>query len=123
VRILVPEVSDLPFVQWACEGTLARLVKHGVEAYAYQGAVLHAKTAVVDGELVTVGSFNLDRRSARANLEVNLAARSVPFAQVVLRAIEEDFARSVRWTDQVLASRGAIRKLLGWFALLFARWL
>lgn len=123
VRVLVPEVSDLPFVQWACEGTLARLVKHGVEAYAYQGAVLHSKTAVVDGELVTIGSFNLDRRSAHANLEVNLAARSVPLARVVQRALEEDFARSVRWTEETLRARGPLRKLLGWFALLFARWL
>jgi cardiolipin synthase len=123
VRVLVPETSDLPFVQWACEGTLAYLVRHGVEAYAYRGAVLHSKVAVVDDELVTIGSYNLDRRSARANLEINLAARDGRLVALVRHSIEDDLARSIRWTDDVLRARGLLRRMLGWFALLFARWL
>ncbi len=123
VRVLVPEVSDLPFVQWACEATIARLLPHGVEAYAYRGAVLHSKLAVVDDELVTIGSYNLDRRSSRANLEVNVAARSAELARVVRRSIEQDLAHSVRWTDAELRARGLFWRLVRAFALLFARWL
>jgi cardiolipin synthase len=123
VRVLVPEQSDLTFVQWAVETTLERLAVHGIEAYAYRGAILHAKTAVIDDDLVTVGSYNLDRRSFRYNLEVNVAAKSAAFAMRVRQSIEQDLAHSTRWTLESLQSRGWIRRLLGWFAMLFARFL
>ncbi|MEO7094604.1 MAG: phospholipase D-like domain-containing protein, partial [Polyangiales bacterium] len=123
VRVLVPEVSDLTFVQWAVEATLERLTKIGVQAYAYRGAVLHAKTAVVDDDLVTIGSYNLDARSFRYNLEANLAVRNVGFAAVVRSALEEDFAHSVNWTYEVLRSRGFLRRWIGELMRLFARFL
>jgi cardiolipin synthase len=123
VRVLVPEVSDLTFVQWAVEATLERLTKIGVQAYAYRGAVLHAKTAVVDDDLVTIGSYNLDARSFRYNLEANLAVRNPLFATVVRRAFEEDFAHSIQWTYEVLRSRGFLRRWMGELMRLFARFL
>ncbi|GAC1569879.1 MAG: hypothetical protein NVS3B20_01120 [Polyangiales bacterium] len=121
VRVLVPERGDLRFVQWAVEATLERLVREGVKAYAYRGAVLHSKTAVVDHDLVTIGSYNLDHRSFLYNLEVNLAVRSAPFATEVRQAIDRDIRESIEWTHEVLLGRGWMRRLLGRFALLFAK--
>ena len=123
VRVLVPEVSDLTFVQWAVEATLERLTKVGVQAFAYRGAILHAKTAVVDDDLVTIGSYNLDARSFRYNLEANLAVRNEEFTAVVRRALEEDLARSVAWTYDVLRARGFFRRWMGEIMRLFARFL
>ena len=124
VRVLVPERGDLRLVQWAVEATLERLAKGGVEAWAYHDSVLHSKTAVVDEELVTIGSYNLDARSYRYNLEVNLAVRSTAFAAVVHRAIEHDVAtKCTRWTYEVLRGRGFVRRMFGEIARLFARFL
>jgi len=120
----VPKDGDVRIVQWAVEATLERLVKQGVKAFAYQGAILHAKTAVVDDQLVTIGSYNLDHRSLRYNLEVNLAVHDATFASSVRSNIDRDIVeRSVPWTLETLRARGFFRRLLGEFALLFARFL
>jgi phosphatidylserine/phosphatidylglycerophosphate/cardiolipin synthase-like enzyme len=50
-----------------------RLVQLGIELWEYQGPeAIHAKSAVIDGETVIIGSFNLDPRSANLNTEVAL---------------------------------------------------
>ena len=48
------------------------------------GASLHAKAFVVDGEVVFVGSFNMDPRSARLNTEMGVVVQSPELAQAVL---------------------------------------
>lgn len=123
VRVIVPEHGDVPVVQWAVEATLERLTKRGVRAWAYAGAILHSKTAVVDGRLGTIGSYNLDHRSFRYNLEVNLGVDSPDFAAVMKRSVEADIARSIEWTHEVLRQRGFFRRMLGELAILFARFL
>jgi cardiolipin synthase len=123
VRIVVPAHGDVPFVQWAVEAGLERLTKAGVRAWAYTGAVLHSKTAVVDETLSTIGSYNLDHRSIRYNLEVNLAVDSPEFGALVRRSIDRDIESSAEWTHDKLKARGFFRRLLGEFALLFARFL
>ncbi|MBI2388970.1 MAG: cardiolipin synthase B [Deltaproteobacteria bacterium] len=123
VRVLVPANSDLPVVQWAVEALLERLVKKGVRAFAFAGSVLHSKTAVVDEARVTIGSYNLDHRSFRYNLEVNLAIESRRFGQMVKASFERDLSASVEWTLDTLRRRGFVRRVLGEIALLFARFL
>jgi len=44
-------------------------------------ASLHAKTYMVDGQTIFVGSLNLDPRSARLNTEMGLVLESPPLAQ------------------------------------------
>ena len=48
------------------------------------GASLHAKAFVVDGELVFVGSFNMDPRSAALNTEMGVVVQSPELAQAVV---------------------------------------
>lgn len=121
VRVVVPSNGDVTVVQWAVEAQLERLVKSGIRAWAYAGAVLHSKTAVVDDARATIGSYNLDHRSFRYNLEVNLAVDAPGFAGLVKRSIDRDLEASVEWTLDVLRGRGLLRRLLGEFALLFSR--
>jgi len=123
VRVMVPANGDVTFVQWAVEAQLERLVKNGIRAWAFAGSVLHSKTAVVDDALVTIGSYNLDHRSFRYNLEVNLAIDAAPFAKIVKSSIDRDLEASVEWTHEVLRNRGFLRRLLGEIVLLFARFL
>lgn len=124
VRVVVPQNGDVPLVQWALEATLERLTKRGVEAWAYRDGVLHSKTAVVDDDLVTIGSYNLDARSFRYNLEVNVAVRSTEFASIVRRAIDSDITNHcVPWPYAVIVRRGFFRRLIGEIARWFARFL
>lgn len=53
------------------------------------GASLHAKTFVVDGRQVYVGSFNMDPRSARLNTEMGLILDSPVLAGRVRQGLEQ----------------------------------
>jgi cardiolipin synthase len=111
VRVLIPARSDLPVVQFASEALFDTLLRHGVELYTLPGTMLHAKTAIIDDDFTTIGSYNLDERSWLKNLEINLAVRDRDFAVHVRGWFEHDLARSTKvdlatWRDRSLARRG-----------------
>jgi len=58
---------------------------------------LHAKTMVVDDNIVFVGTFNLDPRSENLNTEVGIIARDPELARAVKREIEIDMAPGNSW--------------------------
>lgn len=71
VRIMVPGVADHPFVYWASQSYFGELLRAGVKIYRYQAGFLHAKTVVIDNQVASVGTANMDMRSFRLNFEVN----------------------------------------------------
>ena len=58
---------------------------------------LHAKSMVVDGETLMVGTFNLDPRSAHLNTECVVIARSVSLAEGVLGHLRREMAPEAAW--------------------------
>lgn len=72
VRIIVPARSNHAVVDWLARGFYADLLNAGVRLFLYQGAMVHSKTAVIDGAWATIGTANLDRLSLWGNYEVNL---------------------------------------------------
>lgn len=80
---------------------------------------LHAKTLVVDGKTVVIGTYNLDPRSENLNTEIGLLIRDSVIAQQVATAIETDMRPENSWnarTDNpdrhaALAKRSRVRLL------------
>lgn len=72
VRIIVPERSNHIVADWVSRGYYRALLRGKVRLFLYQGAMVHAKTAVIDDQWVTVGTANLDRLSLVGNYELNL---------------------------------------------------
>ena len=60
-------------VRQASQAHFGRVLEAGAKIYEYGPALLHAKTIVVDGQWVSIGSANLDNRSFALNNELNLA--------------------------------------------------
>jgi len=58
---------------------------------------LHAKTMVVDDNIVFVGTFNLDPRSENLNTEVGIIAKDPELALAVKREIEIDMEPGNSW--------------------------
>lgn len=111
VRVLIPAKSDVPVVQFASEALFDTLLRHGVHLFTLPGTMLHAKTAIIDDAFTTIGSYNLDERSWRKNLEINLAVEDRDFARHVRTWFEHDLALSApvdltTWRDRSLARRG-----------------
>jgi len=94
VRLLVPGTSDLSHVQsWTRMGYLDML-RAGIKIYEWRGAMLHAKTIVVDGRWVRVGSSNLNLSSLLANYELDIIAEDVELALVMEAQFRRDTEKS-----------------------------
>ena len=72
VRILVPEVSNHVVADWLSRGFYGEMLRNGVRIFRYRDAMIHAKTATIDGRWSTVGTANIDRLSLSGNYEINL---------------------------------------------------
>ncbi|RDJ93413.1 hypothetical protein B4Q13_22070 [Lacticaseibacillus rhamnosus] len=73
------------------------MLQAGVRIFEHREAMLHAKTAVVDGIWSTVGSSNLDYRSFLHNDEVNVAIRD----QATSARLKEDFSEDLKQCEEV----------------------
>lgn len=72
VCVLVPHRSNHVVADWLARGRYTSLLRGGVRIFLYQDAMVHAKTATVDGRWTTIGTANIDRLSLTGNYEVNL---------------------------------------------------
>ena len=80
VRVLVPANNNWPLV-----GTLSRagyryLLEQGVRLFEWQGAMIHAKSAVADGLWCRVGSSNLNAWSLLGNWEIDVGVLDASLA-------------------------------------------
>lgn len=123
VRVLVPQDNDVKIVELAMEWLLAHLAEKGLQVFRFGSRMLHAKTLVFDGRWVTSGSYNLDTRSWRFNLECNLVVEDPAFAAFVEQSLQEDFARGEPFDLRVWATFPWWRRALGWFLARFRHWL
>src|SRR6185503_18767245 len=99
IRILTNSLAatDNLWPQAGYVGDKAQLVKSGVELWEYQGPeCLHAKDAVIDGETVIVGSYNLDPRSQRLNRELALVVTNREVAAELRARMDRHLERAVR---------------------------
>jgi cardiolipin synthase len=71
VRILVPSRNDHPWVSLLARRFYRRLLTNGVRIWEWQGEMMHAKTAVVDGRWVRVGSTDFNPLGVAINYELD----------------------------------------------------
>ncbi|WP_214797724.1 cardiolipin synthase [Exiguobacterium sp. s5] len=103
--IMIPGKPDHPFVMWASLSFLGELLDYGANVYMYGQGFLHAKTLVVDDEISTVGTTNLDARSFRLNFEVNAVIYDQRVALELASLFESDVAVSRKYTVDDYAAR------------------
>jgi cardiolipin synthase len=123
VRILVPATSDVPLVRHASRALYDRLVRAGVHVHEYAGSVLHAKTAVIDGDWSTIGSYNLDYRSWKLNLELNAVISDPDFGAKMEERFAADLARAPEVDLRAFRMRPLSDRLVERFAHAVRRWL
>jgi cardiolipin synthase len=116
VRILVPGINDVWVVSMAMSSIICRLLESDVRVFAYQGRVLHAKTAIFDETLVTTGTYNLDPRSRRYNRECNIAVYDAAVARAVRASFEADIQHATELSLSAWKEQPLLHRLLAWLA-------
>jgi cardiolipin synthase A/B len=113
VRVLLPGRSDVEVVRLASRAMYDKLMDAGVRIFEWTANVLHAKTAVIDGRWSTIGTLNLDYRSLRGNLEVNVSVFDTGFGTVMEQSFLRDLDRSLEIDPHQFAFRPLAERALG----------
>ena len=123
VRVIVPHFSNHIVADWLSRTLYERLLRGGVRLLRFENAMVHAKTATIDGLWSTIGTANIDRLSLAGNYEMNM---EILDADVAAR-MEEVFALDSgncteltldEWTRRPLISRVTEGILSPWRPLL-----
>lgn len=123
VRLMLPDKTDSNLVYYASRSYYDELLSAGVKIYEREDALLHAKTALIDGVWSTIGSTNLDWLSFQHNQEINAVVLGQDFGEQMKALFEKDIESSrlvmlEKWRQR---SIGVRLKELG--ARLWARWI
>ncbi|WP_340538303.1 phospholipase D-like domain-containing protein [Nocardioides sp. GXZ039] len=110
VRLLVPLKSNHIVADWISRGYYSQLLEAGVRILRYRGAMVHAKTATVDGTWSTVGTANIDRLSLTGNYEINIEVIDDGLAATLEDIFAVDESNTVELTRGEWETRDLHRK-------------
>ncbi|HLR09813.1 MAG TPA: cardiolipin synthase [Sporosarcina sp.] len=105
VRIMIPNKPDHIFVYWATYSNVGHLLKAGAKIYIYDNGFLHSKQIVIDDEVATVGTANIDVRSFKLNFEVNAFIYDPIAAHQLAELFEQDLLVSRELTLETYQQR------------------
>lgn len=122
-RLLLPDKTDSDLVFYASRSYYDELLSAGIKIYERQDALLHAKTALIDGVWSTVGSTNLDWRSFVNNQEINAVILGQVFGEQMQNIFENDLDFSKQVTLAVWRKRSIGLRIKESLARLWAHFL
>ncbi|MBK7422478.1 MAG: cardiolipin synthase [Propionivibrio sp.] len=123
VTLILPGHSDSDVVFHAGRSHYSSLLKAGVRIYERRGALLHSKTAFIDGVWSCVGSTNLDWRSFLDNDEINAVIIGRDFAEKMQAMFAKDIEASEAIDAESWEQRSPLLRIKEWGASLLQRWL
>ncbi|OWT67931.1 MULTISPECIES: phosphatidylserine/phosphatidylglycerophosphate/cardiolipin synthase family protein [unclassified Achromobacter] len=123
VGMVLPGFSDSSLVWHAGRSYYTPLLDAGAHLYERRDAMLHAKTAVIDGVWSTVGSSNMDWRSFALNYELNAVILGPEFGGEMEALFKRDVADATPISKEEWSQRGFDERFMEAFSRLFERWL
>lgn len=94
IRILVPQRPDKRIVFHASRSYFPELLEAGVKIYEYEKGFMHSKIVIVDGQLASIGTSNMDMRSFHLNFEVNAFLYKTNSTRKLVEEFENDMLHS-----------------------------
>ena len=123
VSVIVPGSSDVRLVEWAGLYVCRQMSKLGVKVLRWGGVMMHAKTAAIDGVWSTIGSYNLDARSLRYNLEITVEVLDAGVGGELARQFHDDATTCEPFTEAVWRAQPWWRRALATLAYRLRGWL
>ena len=120
VRLLLPKKSDSWISGSASNSYLNELLEAGVKVYLYEKGFIHAKTFVMDDEVCSIGTANMDFRSYEINFEVTAFVYDKPTCMQLKEQFEEDLKSASVMNLEKWESRSIFYKFLESIARLLA---
>ncbi len=110
--VVFPARNDSWIVGAASRSYYSELLKAGVKVHEYVGGLLHTKSMAVDGEMLLIGSANMDRRSLELNYENNILVYDPELTRAMSDRQREYIASSREVTLEEVSNWSLPRKLV-----------
>ncbi|MBR5729029.1 MAG: cardiolipin synthase [Prevotella sp.] len=124
VELMIAANSDIPLTPDCGFYNMHKLMKLGADVWIFQNGFHHTKIIMVDGQVCTVGSANLDARSLRFDYEENAVIVDPCTTRELSDMFERDKQRSFRLTKESWDKwRTGKDKFRGWLSHFLAPWL
>lgn len=120
IRLMVPGVPDKKMVYAVTRTHYDKLLGAGVEVYELDGSFVHSKILVIDDNLSTIGTVNMDFRSFNLNFEITAFVSSEEIAAQLLERFDKDVAISTRIEMATWMQRPIIGRYFANFVQIFS---
>lgn len=122
VNILLPGKPDKFLINHATKSYYENLLKNGINIYEYNQTFVHAKCLIVDEEIASLGTVNMDPRSFNLNFEATVFMKNDSVNHLV-NDFKNDLIHSSqinlnKWQKRSLISK-ILQGLVGLFSPLF----
>lgn len=100
IRIFLSQNSDVRLIKNASSFLYTWFFKHKIEIEEYRPSIIHGKLAIVDGEWLTLGSYNLNHLSEYGSLEANIELFNKSLVSELKQQIEKKFENNTEKISQ-----------------------
>jgi cardiolipin synthase len=118
ITIVLAAESDAPIFKRATGFLYDFILRNNIKIFEYLPSNLHAKVAIVDGKLSTIGSYNLNHISDYGSIEMNIELLDDSFTEnferILLEIIRND-CRQVTF-EEYLRRKTIISQFTGWIS-------
>lgn len=122
IKLILTGKSDLPLTRRATRFLYGKLLSCNIELYEWDQSILHGKTAIIDGNWTTIGSFNLNNLSSYGSLEMNVVIQSPSFATMYRLHLLEIIAQCQPITSELLKNKtNLLEKLINLLSYFITR--
>lgn len=122
VRIMIPYRGDKGILPpWASRSYMKDALMAGIKFFFYRKGYMHAKTLVIDDDLVTIGSTNIDFRGFEQDFEINAFMYDEGLAAIQKSIFLEDMKDCVQVHLENWEKRSRIDKAKESFARIFSQ--
>jgi len=95
VDIIIPGKPDKKSIYMVTKSFIKDLLDAHINVYTYDAGFTHAKVLIIDDQLASCGTYNLDNRSARINFEVT-ALLYTQGVEKLVKDFEQDLQASTK---------------------------
>ncbi|GIP35760.1 cardiolipin synthase [Paenibacillus sp. J2TS4] len=109
VKLLFPKKPDKWLPYFASHSYFRELLDAGVQIYEYEKGFMHSKILIIDGEMASIGSANMDMRSFHLNFEVNAFIYQTESTRTLVSDFQADLQDSTQINRDKFVKKWYIR--------------
>lgn len=120
VRLVVQGIPEYKLTYYAMNSYFEEMLQAGVKIFKYLKGILHAKILLIDNQLASVGSANVDNRSFYLHFEICAFVYDQSLAERLKSDFEQDLKDSSELDLEVFQTRPVLERLKESSARLFS---